>query len=292
MTSGISYTTKPQIFRQLSHYLLHVLNGSQHKQALVIYMLIAAGHFSEHLIQIFQYLVLGWSAQASGGILGLWFPGLAASEVLHSTYNTFQLTGLILLAYGFKGTGAAQKWWTTALVFQSWHWLEHAFLQVQYLSGYYFYGAIKQMSVLEAFFPRIELHFVYNLLGFTPTLIAIILYFNKTRKQSTPEGIKLSNTMIQNIEFWIEQQERDTLLKEKLERLNQPTHLSPSSKEARVLSQLVSFAHQEKLFDPVEQAFLSKANSHVTNQGKLSPLQKAFVKRLYQVAKQGGFQAK
>ena len=71
------------------------------------FMLIAGGHFVEHLIQIFQYLVLNWSARESGGVLGLWFPGLAASEYLHSGWNTLQLTGLILLWPLFRQRGKA-----------------------------------------------------------------------------------------------------------------------------------------------------------------------------------------
>ena len=90
--------------------------------------------------------------------MGEWFPGLAASEVLHMGYNSLQLTGLILLLPGFKGR--ARRWWTLALVFQSWHFLEHVLLQVQFLTGYYLFNDVKQTSLLEVFLPaaRVALH--------------------------------------------------------------------------------------------------------------------------------------
>ena len=117
------------------------------------------------------------------GILGLWFPGLAANEVLHMTYNSLQLTGLVLLWYGFRRYKHASKWWNIALIAQSWHFLEHTILQIQYLTGYYLFGASRQTSLLEFFFPRIELHFAYNLLAFTPTAIALSLYFIAIEKR-------------------------------------------------------------------------------------------------------------
>ena len=90
--------------------------------------------------------------------------------------------GLILLVYGFRPYKTARTFWIVALIAQAWHWLEHAFLIAQILTGHYFYGAIKQTSVLERFVPRIELHFVYNLAVFLPTLIAVGLYFLQRRR--------------------------------------------------------------------------------------------------------------
>ena len=161
----------------LSFFVLKVLNGYWHPKALIGYLGIVIGHVSEHIVQLYQYLRLGWSAREAGGILGYFYPDLATTEVLHTAYNSLQLTGLILLAYGFRGRGVARTWWTIALVMQTWHWLEHVFLQLQYLSGWYLFNAVKQRSLLELFFPRLELHFVYNLLVLVPTLIAVGLYF-------------------------------------------------------------------------------------------------------------------
>ena len=159
--------------------VLDTLNGSQHLRAVLVYLVIVIGHFSEHLVQVAQVFLFGWERGDAGGILGLYLSGVAENELLHVTYNSFQITGLILLAYGFRRYRAAYAFWMVALAAQSWHWLEHAFLITQMLTGHYFYGAIKQMSVLERFFPRIELHFVYNLLVFTPTVIALMLYLRR-----------------------------------------------------------------------------------------------------------------
>lgn len=166
----------------LRSFILNDLNGKYHATAIVLYLVLVILHFSEHVAQLYQYLVLGWSARDSGGFLGFYLPNLAESEVLHSAYNSFQLTGLILLVFGFKRRTIARRWWLTALVFQSWHWLEHALLQVQFLTGVYLFNAIKQRSVLEFFFPRIELHFTYNLLVFVPTFVALWFYFFRLRK--------------------------------------------------------------------------------------------------------------
>lgn len=49
--------------------------------------------------------------------------------------------------------------------------------QLQWLSGYYLFGAAKQISLGELWFSRVELHFMYNLIVFMPLLIGLILYF-------------------------------------------------------------------------------------------------------------------
>jgi hypothetical protein len=46
----------------------------------------------------------------------------------------------------------------------------------QYLTGYYLFGAPHQISILQLWFPRAELHFVYNLLVFIPMVIAVHAY--------------------------------------------------------------------------------------------------------------------
>lgn len=87
-----------------------------------LYMIIVFGHFSEHVIQIYQIYGMGWIPKEAGGILGLWLPGLAESEVLHFAYNSFQLACLLLLLVGF--TGSVRTWWKIAIMAQSWHFFE------------------------------------------------------------------------------------------------------------------------------------------------------------------------
>lgn len=157
--------------------LLNGLNGTWHRRALLLYAIVVASHFIEHALQMAQVHALGWSRPEAGGLLGLAFPGIAAAEILHTTWNSLQLTGLILLLVGFRRVPAARSWWLLALTLQTWHWFEHAVIQLQYVTGIYLYGAMRQMSILERFAPRIELHFMYNLAVFIPTLIAFIIYF-------------------------------------------------------------------------------------------------------------------
>lgn len=148
-----------------------------HAAKVWLYMVIVFGHFSEHAIQIYQIYGMGWIPSEAGGILGLWFPGLAEAEVLHFAYNSFQLAGLLLLLAGI--TGYARGWWKVAIVAQSWHFFEHLLLQVQWLTGIYLFGASQQMGIGQLVLPRAELHFLYNLIVFVPTIIATMLYFTK-----------------------------------------------------------------------------------------------------------------
>jgi len=153
---------------------------SKRDLALFAYLGIVAGHFAEHLIQFYQIYVLHMHPKLAGGILGLYYPQLAQNEVLHIAYNSAQLTGLLLLLPVFlKLGGKAKLWWKIAIVAQSWHFFEHVLLQVQYLTGQYLFGATHQTSLLEFVFPRVQLHFSYNVLALTPTVIAVFYYFWK-----------------------------------------------------------------------------------------------------------------
>lgn len=160
---------------------LLVLNGRLHRRVLLLYLLVVAGHFSEHLVQAFQVYVLRWHPRLAGGILGLYLPRLAQNEVLHISYNSLQLTGLILLWPGFRSLGAARRWWNVALGVQCWHLFEHILLMAQVMSGSYLFGADHQKSLLEFVFPRVQLHLAYNLLVLIPTLLAVWFYLRETR---------------------------------------------------------------------------------------------------------------
>ena len=158
-------------------------NGSFHQQALWLFMLIVLGHWSEHLVQIYQIYVMGWLPKAAGGVLGIWFPQLITSEVLHFTYNLLLWGGILLLRPGFQGQ--ARRWWNGALIAQSWHFFEHFLLQVQWLTGVYLFGAAKQTSIGELWLPRVELHFMYNLIVFVPLMIGVVIYFKQRSQQHT-----------------------------------------------------------------------------------------------------------
>ena len=150
------------------------LNGACHTRALTAYMLIVFGHWAEHIAQAYQVFVLEWHRPDAGGILGLWFPALASSEILHFAYNLGLLVGLIVLLPGFRGH--ARTWWMVALIIQGWHFFEHLLLQIQWLTGWYLFGAEQQISLLQPLIPRVELHFLYNTVVFIPMVVAMFLY--------------------------------------------------------------------------------------------------------------------
>ena len=167
-------TLEEQSHRERAAALLQRLNGTYHAPALWIFMLVIVAHWMEHVLQIYQIYALGWSPDIAGGILGVIYPQLVESEVLHFVYDFIQWAGIVLLQPGFRGR--ARTFWTIAMVLQTWHYIEHVLLMGQYLTGNYFYGAAQQMSILQYWFPRAELHFVYNLMVFTPMVIAVHYY--------------------------------------------------------------------------------------------------------------------
>ena len=153
---------------------LERLNGDWHRRALSLYMLVVFGHWAEHIAQAYQVFVMDWPRPEAGGVLGLWFPTLASSEVLHFGYNLSLLLGLLLLRPGFKGR--ARAWWTAALVIQGWHFFEHLLLQVQVLVGHFLFGAAEQTTLLQLWVPRVELHFLYNTIVFIPMFVAVVIH--------------------------------------------------------------------------------------------------------------------
>lgn len=133
-------------------------------------------------MQIYQVYILGWLPKEAGGILGLWYPWLASAEILHFVYNGLQLFGLAALWSGIRGR--ARPWWNVAVGAQVWHFFEHLLLQVQWLTGLYLFGASQQMGIGQLWLPRLELHFLYNMVVFLPTIIAAVLYFRAVNQKN------------------------------------------------------------------------------------------------------------
>ncbi|MGH2537491.1 MAG: hypothetical protein ACRDHL_08870 [Candidatus Promineifilaceae bacterium] len=167
MTDLISVPAQPASW-------LDPLSGRWHRRALSIYMLVVFAHWAEHIVQAYQVFVLHWNRPDAGGVLGLWFPFLTQSELLHFGYNLSLLVGLILLRGGFAGR--ARAFWTAALLIQGWHFFEHFLLQAQWLTGFYLFGAATQTSILQLWLPRLELHFLYSSLVFAPMVLAVWLH--------------------------------------------------------------------------------------------------------------------
>lgn len=147
------------------------LNSQWHERALQIFMLVVLGHWGEHLAQATQIFIMGWPRPKANGILGLWYPWLITSEVMHYAYALIMLIGIWVLRKGFTGT--ARKWWTVALVIQFWHHIEHLLLITQATMHHNLWHRPVPMSVLQLFFPRVELHLFYNTIVFIPMVIGM-----------------------------------------------------------------------------------------------------------------------
>lgn len=149
------------------------LNGVWHRRSLYLFTFIVLAHWAEHLTQAYQIYVMGWPRPVAGGFLGLFFPWLVSSELLHYAYAIVMLVGLWVLRKGF--TGSSRKWWTAALVIQFWHHIEHAVLQWQAITQHNWLGSPVPLSFLQMVFPksRVEIHLFYNAVVFMPMLVAM-----------------------------------------------------------------------------------------------------------------------
>jgi hypothetical protein len=154
------------------------LNGKYHKAALAVFMAIVLAHWAEHIAQAAQIWILDRPRPASRGILGAFFPVLVSKEWLHYGFALVMLVGLWLLRGGF--VGRSRRFWGIALAIQFWHHIEHLLLFIQGLTGVFFFGAAAPTSVLQLFFPRVELHLFYNAIVFVPMVVAVVLHLRPT----------------------------------------------------------------------------------------------------------------
>lgn len=147
------------------------LNGEWHERALQIFMAIVLAHWAEHLFQAFQIYALGWPIPEARGVLGLWFPWLIKSELLHYSYALIMLVGIWILRSGF--TDRSYTWWMVAFWIQFWHHIEHALLQGQAIIGENLFNNPVPISIAQLVIPRVELHLIYNSLVFIPMIIGM-----------------------------------------------------------------------------------------------------------------------
>lgn len=161
------------------------LNGPWHKWTMRAFMGIVLAHWAEHIAQAYQVYALGWPPHKAGGVLGQAFPWLVHSEVLHYSYAAIMLAGLWVLLPGFVGRG--RTWWLIALVIQFWHHIEHALLQGQVIAGHTLFHAAVPTSILQLWFPRLELHLFYNSVVFIPMMIGMLYHLFP----SAPEAARM-----------------------------------------------------------------------------------------------------
>jgi hypothetical protein len=158
------------------------LNGPWHERALQIFMAIVLAHWAEHLAQAWQIYVFHWPRPKANGVVGLFYPWLIKSEVMHYLYALIMLIGIWVLRKGF--TGISKKWWTVALVIQFWHHIEHALLIYQATVHHNFWGSKVPTSVLQLVFPRVELHLFYNSIVFIPMVIGMYYHMFPPAKET------------------------------------------------------------------------------------------------------------
>ena len=147
------------------------LNSDWHERALQRFMVVVLAHWAEHLAQAFQIYALGWPVPESRGVLGMPFPWLVKSELLHYGYALVMLAGIWALRAGF--VGQSRTWWNVSLGIQFWHHIEHALLQGQALVGENLFNSPVPMSIAQLWIPRVELHLIYNSLVFVPMVIGM-----------------------------------------------------------------------------------------------------------------------
>jgi hypothetical protein len=150
---------------------------------LKIFAFLMIAHWAEHLVQAYQVWALGYERHHAGGILGQIFPWLMHSEWLHFAYAVLTFAGLVLLYRAFAGPTLV--WWKAALVIQAWHLVEHSLLFAQAQGGFLLWGAKEPTSVLQLFFPRIELHLFYNSVVTVPIVMAMLLRWKSPAAQHT-----------------------------------------------------------------------------------------------------------
>jgi hypothetical protein len=148
-------------------------SADRHGMLLKIFAGIMIAHWLEHIVQAYQVYEMGYERHHAMGLLGQIYPWLVHSEWMHFGYAVLTLLGLVILRNGFSGSALA--WWNAALIIQIWHLFEHTLLFVQAQGGFTLWGAAEPTSVLQRFWPRIELHLFYNSVVTVPIVIAMVL---------------------------------------------------------------------------------------------------------------------
>ena len=158
------------------------LNGRWHERGLQLFMVVVLAHWAEHLAQAFQIYAMGWPVPEARGVLGLWYPWLVKSEVLHYGYALVMLAGIWVMLPGFTGT--SRTWWIVALAIQFWHHIEHGLLQGQAIVGANLFNSPVPVSIAQLWIPRVELHLIYNSLVFVPMIIGMYYHMFPSKEDA------------------------------------------------------------------------------------------------------------
>ncbi|AUS81260.1 hypothetical protein C1701_26365 [Actinoalloteichus sp. AHMU CJ021] len=154
--------------------VIEILNTSRHEIALVLYGIVVLAHWLEHVAQAAQIYLFDWPVPEAGGALGLAFPWLVESELLHYGFALVMIVAFFVLRHGFGGR--ARTWWGIALGIQFWHHIEHLLLLLQAWSGVHLLSRPVPTSIIQLVMPRVELHLLYNAIVFVPMVVAMVLH--------------------------------------------------------------------------------------------------------------------
>jgi hypothetical protein len=157
----------------------------------LLLVLLQGFHELEHVIQVVQRYALG--IPNGNGMLG----SLVDIEPVHFAYNTLYLALLvaIYLLLGLHRDGPRDHGrlvcglLTFALVFQSWHEVEHVFKLAQYFAlGVNGTGGVfgQGPGALAPRFPIPLLHFAYNTIAYVPALAAFVIMARRPRAEERP----------------------------------------------------------------------------------------------------------
>jgi hypothetical protein len=162
------------------------LNTRWHEIALKGFLVIVLFHWLEHIVQAYQFFVLHWPRPMSMGLVGMYYPWLMKSEVLHYGFALVMLIGLWVLRKGFTGT--SHTWWMVAFWIQFWHHFEHLILFYQAQTHRFWFGGAVPTSVGQIWIPRIELHLIYNALVFIPMVVAMYYHMYPPASETAKAG--------------------------------------------------------------------------------------------------------
>lgn len=158
------------------------LNSEWHETGLRLFMVVVLSHWAEHLVQAVQIFIWHWPRAEALGVLGMAFPWLVQSELMHYLYALVMLIGIWIFRTGFSGR--SHFWWTITLWIQFWHHVEHLLLQAQWATGHNLFNSPVPMSIAQLWIPRVELHLLYNTLVFVPMIMAMYYHLFPSREES------------------------------------------------------------------------------------------------------------
>ena len=139
---------------------------------LTVTVAVQSFHMLEHIVQVIQKFVLEFPV--AHGIIG----ASLDFEPVHFAFNVVYLALVTLVWISFTKTPIRNMRLiyglvTFVLLFQSWHFIEHAVK----LDQHFVDGCISCPGILGYYFNVILLHFTYNAIVYLPLLV-VVRYFN------------------------------------------------------------------------------------------------------------------